>query len=109
MWPPYWTVPGREEGRSVEVLVNKALRNGQTAHISAVTASELLHGFHRAEQESIRKRRFAFIEDTLKLFPILPFDLEVAREHARAWADLSRQGMFNRCTRSDNRRHCPRP
>ena len=81
----------RQKGVPAELAVRAG---SQEVYLSAVTASELLHGVHRAGQESIRKRRSAFIEDAIRLFPILPFDLEVAREHARIWADLSRQGML---------------
>jgi len=81
----------RQKGAPAE-LQDRA--GGQTVHQSAVTASELLHGLHRAREESIRQRRAAFLEKVLSQFPILPFDLEVAHEHARIWAELKRQGML---------------
>ena len=80
----------RQKGAPAQL---QARAGGQAVYLSAVTASELLHGLHRAGQESIRKRRSAFIDDAFRLFPILPFDLDVAREHARIWAGLSRQGL----------------
>lgn len=59
--------------------------------IAAITASELLHGVHRATEEH-RGRRAAFVEAVLAAFPTLPFDLLVARVHARLWAGLSSSG-----------------
>lgn len=61
-------------------------------HLSAVTASELLHGVHRASAPGVRARREAFVEAIIERFPILPIDLAVARSHARLWADLTAAG-----------------
>jgi predicted nucleic acid-binding protein len=61
--------------------------------ISAVTASELLHGVHRARTPSQRHRRQAFIEGLLAQLPVIPFDLTVARVHASLWADLAKRGV----------------
>ncbi len=59
--------------------------------IAAITASELLHGVHRATPEH-RPRREAFVEMILAAFPPLPFDLLTARAHARLWAGLAAAG-----------------
>jgi tRNA(fMet)-specific endonuclease VapC len=59
--------------------------------IAAITASELLHGVHRATDEH-RGRRAAFVEAALAAFPTLSFDLLVARVHARLWAGLASSG-----------------
>ncbi len=59
--------------------------------IAAITASELLHGVHRATPEH-RARREAFVEAVLEAFPTVPFDLRTARVHSRLWADLSAAG-----------------
>jgi tRNA(fMet)-specific endonuclease VapC len=61
--------------------------------ISAVSASELLHGVHRARTPGQRHRRQAFIEGLLAQLPVIPFDLTVARVHASLWADLARRGV----------------
>lgn len=58
------------------------------AFISAVTASELLVGVHRAQTEEQRARRTAFVEGLLAALPALPFDLETARVHAQMLAAL---------------------
>jgi tRNA(fMet)-specific endonuclease VapC len=60
--------------------------------IAAITASELLHGVHRATPEH-RARREAFVEAVLAAFPPLPFGLLAARAHARIWAGLAAAGQ----------------
>ena len=61
--------------------------------LSAVTASELLHGLHRARTAAQRHRRQAFVEGLLAQLPVIAFDLTVARVHASLWADLSQRGV----------------
>ena len=60
--------------------------------LSAVTATELLHGVHRADTEARRRTRAAFVEAVLGAFPILELDLAAARVAARLWADLRTMG-----------------
>jgi tRNA(fMet)-specific endonuclease VapC len=60
--------------------------------MSAVTASELLHGVHRAQDVQIRQKRSKFVEYLLNLFPVIAVDLEVARVHAELWATLQSRG-----------------
>lgn len=63
--------------------------------ISAITASELLHGVHgvyRANTAQRRHRRQVRVEAVLASLTIAPFDLGVARVHARIWADLMASG-----------------
>lgn len=67
------------------------LDQNEEVGIAAITASELLHGVHRAAEEH-RGRREAFVEGVLAAFPALPFDLLVARTHARLWAGLAASG-----------------
>jgi tRNA(fMet)-specific endonuclease VapC len=61
--------------------------------ISAVTASELLHGVHRASNKNQRAHREAFVERLLEVWPALPFDLTAARMHSRRWASLAAKGV----------------
>ncbi|MFY9820165.1 MAG: type II toxin-antitoxin system VapC family toxin [Thermoanaerobaculia bacterium] len=61
--------------------------------LSAITASELLHGVHRADSAVRRSRREAFVEKILAAFPVIPFNLEMARIHSRIWADLQAEGV----------------
>ncbi len=51
--------------------------------VSAITASELLHGVHRASTPAQRRRREAFVEGLLSRIPIVAFDAVTARIHAR--------------------------
>lgn len=62
--------------------------------ISAITVSELLHGVHRTQEELRREKRQNFVDFILELFPVIPFDLEVARTHARLWARLAATGQM---------------
>jgi tRNA(fMet)-specific endonuclease VapC len=61
--------------------------------IAAITASELLHGVHRASDPRTRTAREAFVEGLLARVPVLSFDLVTARIHARIWAELASQGI----------------
>lgn len=61
--------------------------------LSAITVSELLHGVHRAKQVAQRARREAFVEGILAAVPVVPFDVAVARVHARLWAQLASKGQ----------------
>jgi tRNA(fMet)-specific endonuclease VapC len=69
------------------------LPDDEEVAIAALTASELLHGVYRADVE-YRARRQAFVEHVLRVFPVRPFDLQVARVHARLWADLAASGRL---------------
>ena len=60
--------------------------------IASITASELLHGVHRAATLAQRNRREAFVEQLLAVLPVFPFDLRTARIHAAVWADLAAKG-----------------
>lgn len=59
--------------------------------IAAVTASELLVGAHRATGRH-RAARSAFVEHVLFTVPTIAFTLQIARLHARLWADLAARG-----------------
>lgn len=77
------------------VLIGDALEQclgpNEEVAMAAITASELLHGVHRATSEH-RARREAFVETVLSVVPVLDFDLLAARAHARLWADLASAG-----------------
>jgi predicted nucleic acid-binding protein len=60
--------------------------------ISAITASELLHGVHRATTSARRNQREVFVEGLLSRLPILSIDLVTARIHARLSAQLAIKG-----------------
>lgn len=69
-------------------------REGEEFFLSVVTASELLHGVHRAADPAVRARRSAFVEGILERFPLLDVDLATARAHARLWAELASTGAL---------------
>lgn len=73
--------PNLAEGRAEEPF-----------YVSVVTASELLHGVHRATDAGVRARRAAFVEALLERVPFLEVELSTARTHARLWADLAAVG-----------------
>lgn len=75
----------------VGALLTRDLGDGEEVGIAAITASELLHGVHRASAEH-RARREIFVEAVLAAFPTLPFTLLCARAHARLWANLASAG-----------------
>jgi tRNA(fMet)-specific endonuclease VapC len=81
-----------ERGR-VDLAARVAPRRDEEAFLSVVTASELLHGVHRARTPEQRARRSAFVEGVLSSFPLLDVDLATARAHARVWADMAAAGI----------------
>jgi len=64
----------------------------ETVGIASITASELLHGVHRAATTAQRQRREAFVERLLAFLPVFPFDVVTARIHASLWAGLASKG-----------------
>ena len=62
--------------------------------LSAITVSELLLGVHRADTAERRNRRSAFVEQIFQTIPAIPADLNVARVHARLFADLLLTGRM---------------
>lgn len=66
---------------------------GEERHLlSVITASELLHGVHRAIDPIHRLRRQAFVERMLSALEPIPVTLDVARVHAEIAAKLSATG-----------------
>jgi tRNA(fMet)-specific endonuclease VapC len=60
--------------------------------ISVITASELLHGVHRARTSATRARRAAFVEHVISAIEPLPVTTAIARAHAEIWAELESSG-----------------
>jgi tRNA(fMet)-specific endonuclease VapC len=67
-------------------------REDEAFLLSVITASELLHGVHRAGDPARRARRSPFVEGILDRFPVLGVNLPTARFHAELWAELAREG-----------------
>jgi predicted nucleic acid-binding protein len=82
-----------ERGR-LDLEPHVARRADDESFLSVITASELLHGVHRAARPEQRARRSAFVEGVLERFPLLPVDLVTARAHARVWAELAKAGTL---------------
>ena len=78
-----------ERGR-LDLEPHVARHADEDAFLSVITASELLHGVHRAVDPAVRARRSAFVEGLLERFPVLAADLACARAHAHLWAELRR-------------------
>ena len=62
--------------------------------ISAIAATELLHGIERARDSARRALRQHHVEQVLANLAVQPFDLDQARCHARIWADLAMRGQM---------------
>ena len=71
-----------------------AQRQQEEFFLSVITASELLHGVHRAVQPEVRTKRAAFVEAILERLPLLPVELVTARIHAQVWAELAAAGQM---------------
>lgn len=68
--------------------------SAERVYISAITASELLMGVHRADTAERRQRRAAFVEAILAGIGVLDFTLPAARLHAELYADLANRGQM---------------
>jgi len=82
-----------ERGR-LELEPHVARHADEQSFLSVITASELLHGVHRATRPDVRARRSAFVEGILQRFPLLSVDLACARAHAQIWAELRQAGTI---------------
>ena len=80
------------ERRALDLDQALAAHGEEAVGIASITASELLHGVHRASTTAHRERREAFVERLLAAIPVLPFDLVTARIHASLWASLAAKG-----------------
>ena len=69
-------------------------REEEEVFLSVISASELLHGVHRAATPSVRANRLAFVEAVLSSFPLLEIDLATARSHAELWSQLEQRGQM---------------
>ncbi len=82
-----------ERGR-LDLSARLAGRGSEEAFVSVISASELLHGVHRAVDPAIRARRLAYVEAILARFRVLEIDLAAARSHAELWAYLAARGQM---------------
>jgi tRNA(fMet)-specific endonuclease VapC len=84
-------LPAAEVMAEMASRLRRELGEHEQVGIATITASELLHGVHRASSAYLARRE-AFVEAVLLAFPPLPFDLLCARAHARLWAELVTSG-----------------
>lgn len=82
------------ERGQIDVTAHVKDRNEEPFFLSVISASELLHGVHRAQEPANRARRLAFVEALLLQFSILDIDLGVARSHAEIWSNLASGGQM---------------
>jgi tRNA(fMet)-specific endonuclease VapC len=80
-----------ERGR-LQLEPHVARHGDEESFLSVITASELLHGVHRAALPDARAKRSAFVEAILERFAVLPVDLATARAHAQLWSQLRQAG-----------------
>ena len=69
-------------------------RSDEPIAIASITASELLHGVHRAIDPMIRERRQSFVNKILETVPVIAFHLAIARLHAAVWAVAGQKGKL---------------
>jgi tRNA(fMet)-specific endonuclease VapC len=60
--------------------------------IPAICAAELLHGPYRLRHAVARARAEQRIEQLIALFPVIAFDLDMARVHAQLGSELAEKG-----------------
>jgi len=61
--------------------------------ISVITVAELLHGVERADTETRKIKRQAFVEKVIEFFPVHDYDVTIARIYARIWASLAQKNL----------------
>ena len=77
-------------GRQLGELL--ALAPDEAWAVASITVAELLVGAEKADSVERRRRRLDFVEAILTEFVVLPYDLPIARAHARLWAELELSG-----------------
>ncbi|MDA8088668.1 MAG: type II toxin-antitoxin system VapC family toxin [Nitrospiraceae bacterium] len=75
----------------IDDLING--REDEPFGISVITVAELLHGVERANTQARKIKRQAFVEKVIEFFPVISFDITIARIYARLWAALAVQGI----------------
>jgi tRNA(fMet)-specific endonuclease VapC len=68
-------------------------REDESFGISVVTVAELLHGVERADTETRKIKRQAFVEKVIEFFPVYGFDVTIARIYAQIWATIAKKNL----------------
>lgn len=86
-------IPVERDGIFWDELLGRGvdLAEDEPVAMSAITASELLHGVHRLKGIA-QARAGRFVETLLEHIPVLPFDTEAARVHAMIAAACAAKG-----------------
>jgi predicted nucleic acid-binding protein len=84
----------RGEKGSFDLSAWLATQANEEFEIAAITVAELWHGVERATGER-RRQREQYLETVLAPLPIVPYTEEIAREHARVWAELEAAGKMS--------------
>lgn len=82
------------ERDEIDLAATLTAAGDEPVFLSVVSASELLHGVHRADSARRRSRRQKFVESVLAAIPAIAVSLAVARVHAAVWADLASEGAL---------------
>jgi tRNA(fMet)-specific endonuclease VapC len=80
------------ERRGQTVGTVLANRPGTPLVIAAITAAELFAGIEAADTDVRRRERTAFVDEVLRLLPVLPFDLAAAPTYAHLRRVLAQRG-----------------
>lgn len=70
-----------------------ARQSEEEFEVAAITVAELWHGVERATGDD-RARRLAYLEVIFAKLPVIDYTPEIAREHARIWAELETAGKM---------------
>ena len=84
----------RGEKGTIDLRGWLVLHAAEEIEIAAITVAELWHGVERADAAR-RPRRQAYLETVSTLLPIIPYTEEIAREHARIWAEVEAAGRMS--------------
>jgi tRNA(fMet)-specific endonuclease VapC len=76
------------ERRGLQVEQIGEVTQDSDGAISSITASELLVGVFRSDSPERRQNRETFVQAVIDAFPVVPFEIQAARAHARLSADL---------------------
>ena len=60
--------------------------------LSVITVAEIFHGVYRADSSRRRQKRSDYVEKTIELFTVHPFEIEAAITYAGIWSDLRKKG-----------------
>jgi len=68
-------------------------RENEPFGLSVITVAELFHGVYRADSSRRRQKRIDFVEQTIELFTVYPFEIDIAITYAGIWSELRRKGI----------------